>query len=268
MPNFICVQCGTQFDDRTTAPTGCVICQDIRQYVRWEGQAWATLEDLEKTHSARLEFDFGLLGIESRPNFAIGQRALLVPDRDGNILWDCIALLDDAIIDRIRASGGLAAIAISHCHYYTTMVAWSEAFGDVPIYLHENNRKWVQRHDRRIEYWSGEALMLTPSSTLHRVPGHYSGGTIMRWAGGADGKGALLSGDMLQVTQDRRFVSFMYSYPNMIPVSAATARQIGDILEPLDFDRVYGAFWNRVIASDAKDATRKSVARYIEAVIQ
>jgi len=266
MPHFICVQCGTQFGEQAAPPASCPICQDVRQYVRWEGQAWTTPEELRNSHAAHLEDDHGLLGIGSRPGFAIAQRALLVPDRAGNILWDCVALLDDAIVERIRALGGLAAISISHCHYYTTMIAWSEAFGDVPIYLHENNAKWVQRQDRRIEYWSGEALTLTPASTLYRVPGHFSGGTIMRWADGADGRGALLSGDILQVTQDRNCVSFMYSYPNMIPVSAATARRIGEILEPLEFDRVYGAFWKRVIASNAKDAVRQSVARYIEAV--
>ena len=266
MPHFICVQCGTQFDGQAAPPAGCVICQDIRQYVRWEGQAWATLEQLKASHSARIEDDHGLLGFESKPNFAITQRALLVPDRAGNILWDCISLLDDAIIARIQREGGLAAIAISHCHYYTTMIAWSEAFGDVPIYLHENNRKWVQRQDRRITYWSGEEFTLTPSSTLYRVPGHFSGGTLMRWTDGADGKGALLAGDILQVTMDRSFVSFMYSYPNMIPINAAMARRIGAILEPLEFDRIYGAFWGRVVATNAKDAARRSVARYIEAI--
>jgi glyoxylase-like metal-dependent hydrolase (beta-lactamase superfamily II) len=265
MPHPICVQCGTEFGE-DAPPAGCVICQDIRQYVRWGGQAWTTLEELRQGHAARIEDDHGLLGIESKPNFAIGQRALVVPDRAGNILWDCVALLDPAIVDRIRALGGLTAIAISHCHYYTTMIAWSEAFGDVPIYLHEKNRKWVLRPDRRIEYWSGETLTLTPSSTLYRVPGHYSGGTLMRWADGADGKGALVSGDILQVTQDRQYVSFMYSYPNMIPVNAATVRRIGEILEPLEFDRIYGAFWGRVVASNAKEASRRSVARYIAAI--
>src|SRR5882724_194835 len=171
MPHPICVQCGTEFGENAP-PAGCVICQDIRQYVRWGGQAWTTLEELRKGHAARIEDDHGLLAIESKPNFGIGQRALVVPDRTGNILWDCVALLDNAIIDRIRALGGLTAIAISHCHYYTTMIAWSEAFGDVPIYLHENNRKWVLRPDRRIEYWSGETLALTDSATLYRVPGH------------------------------------------------------------------------------------------------
>jgi hypothetical protein len=37
----------------------------------------------------------------------------------------------------------------------------------------------------------------------------------------ADGAGALFSGDIIQVVPDRRWVSFMYSYPNLIPLSAA-----------------------------------------------
>jgi len=266
MPHHICVQCGTEFAASEAPPNECAICRDIRQYVRWEGQAWTTREQLTAKYAARIADDYGLTGIEMTPHFAIGQRALLVPDRHGNILWDCVALLDDAIIAAIRAAGGLKAIAISHCHYYTTMIAWSEAFGDVPIYLHENNRKWVLRPDRRVAYWSGEQLELSPRATLHRVPGHFSGGTILHWTDGADGKGALFTGDMLQVTMDRQYVSFMYSYPNMIPVNAATVRQIGEIAEPLAFDRLYGAFAQRVIARDAKAAVRASVRRYIEAI--
>jgi glyoxylase-like metal-dependent hydrolase (beta-lactamase superfamily II) len=266
MPHFLCVQCGTEFAESNAPPEDCVICRDIRQYVRWEGQAWTTRAALKEKYSARIADDHGLLGIEMKPHFAIGQRALLIPDRDGNILWDCVALLDDAIVAAIRAAGGLQAIAISHCHYYTTMIAWSEAFGDVPIYLHENNRKWVLRPDRRVEYWSGETRALSDKARLVRVPGHFSGGTILHWADGAEGKGALCTGDMLQVTMDRRYVSFMYSYPNMIPLNAAAVRRIGEIVEPLAFDRIYGAFWGRVIARDAKAAARASVARYIEAI--
>src|SRR5437660_372790 len=109
MSHFICVQCGTEFADRATPPDGCVICLDIRQYVRWGGQAWTTLAQLRESHRARIEDDHGLLGIEAKPHFAIGQRALLVPDRAGNILWDCVAQLDGAIVDAIRAAGGLSA---------------------------------------------------------------------------------------------------------------------------------------------------------------
>jgi hypothetical protein len=266
MPCFICVQCGMQYAESLTPPAHCPICEDVRQFVRWEGQAWTTLDDMRKTFAARLETDHGLLGIGSKPGFAIGQRALLVPTADGNILWDCSALIDDAIVGRINEMGGLSAIAISHCHYYTTMVEWSDAFGDVPIYLHENNRKWVQRESKAIVYWSDEHFAISPHAVLYRVPGHFSGGTVLHWTGGAHGAGTLFTGDVMQVTQDRKFVSFMYSFPNYIPVNAATVRRIGEIIEPLAFERIYGAFWQRVIADDAKAASRASVARYLKAI--
>jgi glyoxylase-like metal-dependent hydrolase (beta-lactamase superfamily II) len=266
MACFICVTCGTEYPESAAPPAHCPICEDVRQFVRWDGQAWTTLDELRKTHTARLEDDHGLLGIGTKPSFGIGQRALLVPAKGGNILWDCVALIDDAIVREIKAKGGLSAIAISHCHYYTTMLQWSEAFGGVPIHLHENNRKWVQRSGKAVNFWSGESFAISPSATLYNVPGHFSGGAVLHWADGADGKGALFTGDIMQVTQDRKFVSFMYSFPNYIPVNATTARRIGEIAEPLAFDAVYGAFWHRVIAGNAKAATRASVARYLKAI--
>jgi glyoxylase-like metal-dependent hydrolase (beta-lactamase superfamily II) len=255
-----------QYPPSGKPPASCPICEDVRQYVRWEGQSWTTLDQLRKSHTARLEDDHGLLGIGTKPSFSIGQRALLVPAAGGNILWDCSALIDEAIIGEIKARGGLAAIAISHCHYYTTMVEWSDAFGGVPIYLHENNRKWVPRGSDAIVYWPGEQFSISRSATLYRVPGHFSGGMVLHWKDGAGGKGALFTGDIMQVTQDRAFVSFMYSYPNYIPVNATTVRRIGAIIEPLAFEQVYGAFWQRVIAANAKAAARASVQRYLEAI--
>jgi hypothetical protein len=266
MPCFICVQCGMQYAESAAPPAHCPVCEDVRQYVRWEGQAWTTLAEIRETHTVQLEDDHGLLGIGCRPAFGIGQRALLVPATGGNILWDCSALIDDTIVARIKAAGGLAAIAVSHCHYYTTMVEWSDAFGGVPIYLHENNRKWVQRESKAIVYWSGEQFPISASATLHRVPGHFSGGMALHWRDGASARGALFTGDVMQVTQDRAWLSFMYSYPNFIPLNATTVRQIGAIMEPLAFDAVYGAFWRRVIASGAKAAARASVERYLRAI--
>jgi hypothetical protein len=86
-------------------------------------------------------YESGVFGIGTVPDFAIGQRALLITHPNGNILWDCIALLDSATVEIVKALGGSRAIAISHPHYYTTMVDWSRAFGDVPIYLHSNSPK-------------------------------------------------------------------------------------------------------------------------------
>ena len=72
-------------------------------------------------------------GIGTEPKFAIGQRALLVPGAGGNLLWDCISLLDDETVAAVDDLGGLSAIAISHPHFYSSMMAWSEAFGVVRL---------------------------------------------------------------------------------------------------------------------------------------
>lgn len=193
------------------------------------------------------------------------QRSLLVQTPGGNILWDCITLLDEATVQIVRALGGIRAIGISHPHYYSSMVEWAHAF-DAPIYLHEANRKWVMRPDDAVQYWAGDALDLGDGVTLVRLGGHFTGGTVLHWAGGADGRGAVLSGDILAVASDRRYMSFMYSFPNYIPLPASEVRRIREAIEPYAFDRIYGAWWGRVVRADAKEAVRRFADRYIKAI--
>jgi hypothetical protein len=181
------------------------------------------------------------------------------------VLWDCISLLDEPTIAVVRALGGITAIAISHPHYYSSMVEWSRAF-DAPIYLHADDKEWVMRPDQAIVFWDGERRELGDGLTLIRCGGHFAGGTVLHWAAGAQGRGALLSGDILTVVQDRRYVSFMYSYPNLIPLPAATVRRIADAVAPYAFDRLYGAWWGRVVWTDARAAVERSAARYIAAL--
>jgi hypothetical protein len=242
-----------------------VICEDERQYVGSDGQRWTTLDELRATHRADVrEEEPGLTGIGCEPSFAIGQRALLVETPGGNILWDCISLLDDGLVRAVEARGGLAAIAISHPHYYSSLVEWSRAF-DAPVYLHAADREWVQRPDPAIVFWEGDAHELEPGVTLLRLGGHFAGGTVLHWAAGQGGRGALLSGDIVQVVSDRRWVSFMYSYPNLIPLPAATVDGMVDALEPYAFARVYGAWYGRVV-DDGKAAVRRSAERYVAAL--
>ena len=47
----------------------------------------------------------GLTEIVTEPKFAIGQRALLVEAPGGNVLWDCVSLIDDATIAAVEALG-------------------------------------------------------------------------------------------------------------------------------------------------------------------
>jgi hypothetical protein len=89
---------------------------------------------------------------------------------------------------------------------------------------------------------------------------------VLHWPAGQSGKGALLTGDMLTVVPDRRYVSFMYSYPNLIPLSADIVRRIVDAVDPFEFDRIYGAWWDRVSTTGAREIVRRSADRYIAAL--
>ena len=265
MPHFICVTCGTQFADSAGEPDRCPICEDERQYVGLEGQRWTMLEALRATpRNTLMQIDPELYSVGVEPTFAIGQRAILIVQPKGCVLWDCVPLVDDDLYEAIRSLGGLAAIAISHPHYYTTMVEWARAF-DCPIYLHAADRQWVMRPDASLVHWEGDSMQLG-ELTLIRCGGHFDGGCVLHWPGGADGRGALLTGDIIQVVPDRRWVSFMYSYPNLIPLPAAAVRRIVDAVEPYAFDRIYGAWPEKVVSTDAKAAVRRSADRYLRAI--
>jgi len=266
MSCFVCVTCGTQVPDSAAPPHRCPICDDERQYIGKGGQRWTTLEALRAAHAnswRHLEPD--LLAIETVPAFGIGQRALLLRRPQGNILWDCIALLDEATLALLRALGGVTAIAISHPHYYTTMVEWARALG-CEVWLHEADRTQVMRPDPCLRFWSGATQSLGEGVTLINAGGHFPGGTVLHWQGGADGKGLVCSGDVLTVATDRKWLSFMRSYPNFIPLSRREVEAIGRAMAPFAFERLYGHYFDRVIAADAKTVLEKSIARYIAAV--
>src|SRR4030095_14455039 len=239
MQNFICVQCGTQFDDAVEPPSRCPICQDERQFVRHAGQEWTTLKRLVADHHNRFAEEAPqLLGIGTEPEFAIGQGGLLLQSPAGTLLWDCISLLDDETIAEVNARGGVRAIAISHPHFYSSMIEWAERF-DAEIFLHAADREWVMRGNRRINFWGGATLSLWDDVTLINCGGHFEGGTVLHWPTGAGGKGALLASDIITVVQDRRYVSFMRSYPNIIPLGVSAVRRIVERIEPFAFDKIY-----------------------------
>ncbi len=264
---FICKTCGVQFAATDAPPASCPICQDDRQYVGLQGQQWTTLAELQQQdyHNVVTPAEPGLSGIGTQPSFAIGQRALLVQSSGGNVLWDCISLIDDETVDNVRALGGISAIAISHPHYYASVIEWSHIF-DAPVYLHAADRNWVMRPDPRVVFWEGKTRHLIDDLTLIRCGGHFAGGTVCHWASGCSGSGVLLSGDIINVVSDRRYVSFMYSYPNLIPLSVMAVRGIVEAVAPFAFDRIYGAWWDRIVPTDGKAAVTRSADRYIAAI--
>jgi hypothetical protein len=257
----ICSTCGVQYG---ATRDDCPICLDERQYVGWGGQRWTTLTELRAAgHRGQIrEEGERVLGIGAEPATAIGQRALLARTPAGNVMWDMITYIDDELIAQVAELGGVSAIAVSHPHFYGSMIEWAHAL-DAPVYIHAADRQWVARPDESVVFWEGATHSLGDGLTLINAGVHFDGGQVLHWADGEGGNGALFSGDIFSVVLDRRWVTFMYSYPNYIPERPRTIRRALTLLEPYAFSRVYGGWWNRVVDADGRAAIERSAERYL-----
>ena len=264
MPTWICAACGNHYPPGDSPPQQCVICTDERQWVPSSGQRWATLADLAAAghHSDVREVEPGLLGIGATPPVAIGQRALLVQTAGGNLLWDPPGFLDEDAIRAVEGAGGLRAVTASHPHFYGSIVEWSHAFG-AEILLPDADAHWLTRPDPAVRTWSG-SLPVLPGVTLIQCGGHFPGSAVAHWAGGADGRGVLLTGDTIFVTPGEDRVTFVWSAPNRLPLPERAVRQVVAAVSPYRFDRIYGGWWQPVLRAGAHDVLRSSADRYIQ----
>jgi hypothetical protein len=267
-PAWICRACGVEYPSSALPPATCPVCSDDRQYVAYEGQAWTHFDELLPSGQGYdiRELEPGLTGLRCRPQLGIGPVGYLVQTPAGNVLWDCPSFVDEKVVAEVGRRGGLAAISASHPHFYGAMVDWSEAFSGAPILLPAADRRWVQRPDPRIRFWD-QSVELVPGLSAFRCGGHFDGSSVLLWAAGADGRGVLFTGDTVMVAADRRWVSFMRSYPNLIPLGRAAVGAIVSTVGPLRFDRIYGnPGWEKVIAEGAGEAVRRSAVRYLAAI--
>jgi len=263
---FICKTCGVQHAAGKEPPALCLICNDERQYVGWEGQQWTTIAEMQaaayQNRFREIEDEPGLRSIDTRPRFAIGQRALLVQTPSGNFMWDSISYLDEDSLDTIRSLGGLHGISASHPHFYGSMIEWSHAFGGIPVFVPKADESWLARRDPVVQLYEGSVEPI-PGITVVQCGGHFEGSGVLHWAAAAGGRGALLTGDSISVVADRRWVTFMRSYPNYIPLSAGDVQGIVDAVRPYRFDRIYGGWWQNDIKNGGREALTRSAERYM-----
>jgi hypothetical protein len=234
-----------------------------------------------------------MISIWTEPQLAIGQRTILCCTPQGNILWDCITYLDDETVARINELGGVAAIVISHPHYYTTMLHWAEAFG-CPVYLSGEDEEWVLRKGEAQQLWTGKELeLLDGQFRVVKVGGHFPGSSVMWWKGErklfvADTITVVPSGvyhvDRLPGTSS---FTFMWSYPNMVGVSISFSsvgvwltspalgapqiplppdevHSIWKGLADLDFEDCHGAFWLRDTRGNSKARVLESAQLFVK----
>jgi len=214
------------------------------------------------SHTVVREVEPGLLGIGVEPGVGVGQRALLVRTAEGNLLWDPPAFHDDPAVRAVRDAGGLRAVSSSHPHMYGAMVEWSHAFG-AEMVLPEADLSWLMRPDDAVRPWSGTREAV-PGVTLIQCGGHFAGSAVAHWAAGAEGRGALFTGDTMFVTPGEDRISFVYSAPNRLPLAEPAVRAVVDAVAPYAFDRVYGGWWSPVLRRGAKPILERSARRYIE----
>jgi glyoxylase-like metal-dependent hydrolase (beta-lactamase superfamily II) len=264
MTVWLCATCGLEHADTERPPESCAICSDDRQYIPRTGQRWTTLPEVQVDRHAQIsEMEPDLYGIAITPKVGIGHRPLLIRTPSGNLLWDPPGFVDDVLVTEIKRLGGIAAIASSHPHLTGVSVTISHLFGSVPVWYNADDQRWIRRPDEVIRLWRDHQDVL-PGLTVVQCSGHFPGSAVLHWPAGANGRGAIMTGDTIRPNADWHTVSCMRSYPNLIPLPPRSVQKIAAAIAPLAFDRIYGGFEGELIDTNGADAVQSSARRYIE----
>ncbi|WP_280465299.1 hydrolase [Nocardia brasiliensis] len=264
MTTWICDGCGLEHANTVAPPpdNGCVFASDVVS-IEERGDLgphghWTTHAELARQPHEVEQRDHGrgLHSLRRTPRFAIGHWSFVAQTPHGNLLWDPPAYIDDDIVERVRALGGVAVVATSHPHMFAAQVSWSHAFGEVPVLINALDREWVPRPDPVLEYWTDRIEPL-PGLELIHVGGHMRGSSVARTA-----DGTLLTGDTVSGSLAPGWVTFQRNFPKHVPLSPAVVRRIVDRLDQFEYDRLY-TLGGDTVDQDAKQAVHRSAERHI-----
>jgi hypothetical protein len=224
MPQYLCTGCGVAYGASEAPPDACLVCGR---------HDWITPGELRTGYANELHQEApGITGMVTEPPFALGQRALLVRSAAGNVLWNCLSLIDSATVAAVQECGGVAAIAISHPRFGGSMAEWSRAFGGAPVYIHAAMRQLVAEPDPGLVFWSGEKQLIGSGFTML-----WCGESMLHWAAGAGGRGALLA--------------------HAAGLDSAT---LATVLAPYRFEHLHGAFPGENVFENARDTLLASAS--------
>ncbi|KZT21752.1 hypothetical protein NEOLEDRAFT_1138952 [Neolentinus lepideus HHB14362 ss-1] len=285
----ICTTCGIQYTSTNRRPyrtgdeesgDGCVICLDERQYVAPTGQNWTTWRKIEEDYKTELvseEKDRRVVRIMTEPSFGIGQTPFVVNSYRGSVIWDCQAYLSDSAVAQILASTAdkpLLGIAISHPHFYGSSVTWARKLG-CKVFISAKDKEWFVRDDRNVaevvEFWEGDRKVFADGLTMIRCGGHFPGSCVLHWDRSFEPPepnlpttGVVFCSDTFGIGSDHSKISFMYSYPNMIPLPPWDIQALWHSLRPFAFEDIYGAWPGNLSYGEGRSKVLKSARRFIE----
>lgn len=233
-----CATCGVERDSEDL-PAVCPICADERQYVPADGQRWTD----PAAFSGRIEVterEPGLWSLDVVDGVGIGQQAKVIVTDAGTVMVDVPAAITEEAVAAVRSLGPLRAIIPSHPHMFGVQSLWARALDDAPVYVPAADAEWLGHRPESLRLWDG-TIEPVPGVTASQPGGHFPGSCVVHWSG-ADRAGVLLCGDTIMVNPDRTTVSFLRSYPNRLPLSAAVVERIAAHVGRYEFDRVYSNF--------------------------
>lgn len=260
-----CATCGVE--RAAPLPEVCPICADERQFVPRSGQRWTTPAE-SQSRGAFLEFnqlEDSVVGIVQRDCPGIGQKPAIIRTEHGNVLVEVPNYISDEAVTAVRGLGGISAIIASHPHMYGVQSLWSRAFDDAPVYLSAVDQHWVGLQPPNPVVWGGagpgdDEVTLLPGVRASQPGGHFPGSVVVHWTA-PDGNGVLFSGDTIGSVADSRWVTFMRSFPNWIPLSGAVVRRIAAHVSRYKFDRLYSNFGG-CVPRNARAVVQRSAERY------
>lgn len=195
----------------------------------------------------------------------------------------------------INSKGTLKAIVISHPHFYTTHLEWAAQF-NCPVYIASDDAEWLSREDRKgVRRWIKGTSEIIPGVTAIQCGGHFDGSGVLHWENklfiadtmmsvpvrlprfflnhthlkreysvDAHQSGFYNAGQAKRDQKTTTF-SFMWSYPNMIPLPPNEIHGIWKALKPFEFDTTYGGFpGQNVTRKDLKKQVLESMKIFIK----
>ncbi|KZT29635.1 hypothetical protein NEOLEDRAFT_1153594 [Neolentinus lepideus HHB14362 ss-1] len=275
----ICTTCAAQYSASGLRPyrigeeafgDGCPICLDERQYVLPTGQAWTSWRELDRKHTMSLQpepKDSRIVRIVTEPKIGqIGQTPFLIRTSEGSLIWDCGPYLSPSVVESILSttspSKPLLGIAISHPHFFNSSVTWARKLG-CKVYICVADKEWFMRKD---EFVDDKRL----TGALRGR--HFPGSCVLHWDRSTDAPeefsllrtGVLFCSDTFKIAIDRRMMTFMWSYPNYIPLPPKAVQKIWQSLRPFNFNDIYSAWPGDIAYGHGKAKVLKSARRFIE----
>ncbi|PWN48353.1 hypothetical protein IE53DRAFT_389448 [Violaceomyces palustris] len=138
----------------------------------------------------------------------------------------------------------------------------------------------IQACSEHVVAWEGDVLEVVPGVKVLRCGGHFPGSSILVWDrdltpghdttsqragdGNARRGGVALCSDTFMPCPDGKTFSFMWSYPNMIPLKPKDVEKIWQSVRPYPFQDVIGGWPGKAILGSSHEKLRISACNFVE----